>query len=103
MSELVYDTSGCSSYIEAAFLSMCVSDEQLVSNITKRIIQDVKYIGTVPWPPSVDELEESEELSNLLLKFVSSLKGKSDINSPKVIFLTLLLTQYITGANQECY
>ena len=76
---------------------MGVSDEQLVSNITKRIILDVKYIGTVPWPPSVDELEESEELSSLLLKFVSSLKGKSDINSPKVIFLTSLLTQYITG------
>ena len=98
VSELVYDTSAGGSYIEAAITSMGVSDEQLMSNLMKRLIEEVKAVGTVPWPPSVDELAEEEKLSPLLLSFVSSMRGKSNIDlSPKVLALTSLLTQFILG------
>ena len=98
VSELVYDTSAGGSYIEAVLTYIGVSSEQLVSNLSKRIINDVKATGTVPWPPSVDELEEPEELSPLLLKLVSSLSGKSEIDlSSKVLSLTSFLTQHILG------
>ena len=41
---------------------MGVSDEQLVRNVSKRIVRDVKSVGSIVWPPTVDEMEEAEEL-----------------------------------------
>ena len=104
VSELVYDTTAGGSYIEAALTSMGVSSDQLVSNLSKCIVEDVKSTGTVPWPPTVDELEEPEELSPILLKLVSSLRGKSKIDlSPKTLSLTSFLTQHILEKPTKTY
>ena len=97
-SDLVYDTQGGGSYIEAAITSMGVSDEQLVRNVSKRIVGDVKAVGSIVWPPTVDELEETEELSPLLLHLISALRGKPGLDlSPKSLSLTSFLTQHILG------
>ena len=96
-SEIVYDTSGGGPYIESAITSFGISDQQLSDNFSKRLVASIESTGNVPWPPSVDELEEPEDLSKLALNFVASLrrkKGKIDINSPKVISLTSLLSQF---------
>ena len=97
-SDLVYDTSAGGSYIEAAITSIGVSDEQLVQNVSKRIVGDVKSVGSIIWPPSVGELEEAEELSPLLLHLISALRGKPGVDlSPKSLSLTSFLTQHILG------
>ena len=41
-SDLVYDTSGGGSYIEAALSSVGVSSEQLILNLAERVRNDVK-------------------------------------------------------------
>ena len=64
-SDLIYDTSGGGSYVEAALSAIGVSSEQLVHNVAERLKDDVKSIKLNPWPPRVEELEEEEELSPL--------------------------------------
>ncbi|KAK1893417.1 Serine/threonine-protein kinase ATG1 [Dissostichus eleginoides] len=95
-SDLVYDTSGSGSYVEAAISSIGVSSEQLVQNVAARLRDDVKSIKLVPWPPRVEELEEEEELPPLVLQLLSALQGKHGVDlSPSTLSLTSLITQYI--------
>ncbi len=61
-----------------------------MQNVTKRLRDDITSIKLVPWPPRVEELEEEEELSPLLLQLLSALRGRS------VSKLTSLITHYIT-------
>jgi len=68
-SDLVYDMSGGGSYIEAELSSIDISSEQLVQNVARRLKDDITSIKLVPWPPRVEELEEEEELSPLLLRY----------------------------------
>ena len=56
---LVYDTAG-GSYIEAAIYSLGVRDEQLISNVARRIKDTLVGIPSMMWPPSVDELERPQ-------------------------------------------
>ena len=95
-SDLVYDTSGDGSYIEAALFSIGVSSEQLVLNVAERIRNDVKSTKVLPWPPRIEELGEEEELSPLMLQLLSALRGnnRKDV-SASTISLSSLLTQYI--------
>lgn len=72
----MYDTTGGGSYVEAALSSIGVSSEQLVSNVAKRLRDDINSVKHVPWPPRVEELEDEEELSPLLLQLLSTLHGK---------------------------
>ena len=96
-SDLVYDMSGGGSYIEAALSSIDISSEQLVQNVARRLRDDITSIKLVPWPPRVEELEEEEELSPLLLQLLSALRGKKGVDlSPSTLSLTSLITQYIT-------
>ena len=74
LSELVYEKSGGGSYIEAALMSIGISDEQVVRNAANRLKQQVDLTPTVPWPVHVAELEEEEEVSNLLLKLITWIK-----------------------------
>ena len=92
-SDLVYDTSGGGSYVEAALNSIGVSNEQLVHNVAERIRDDIKSIKLIQWPPRVEELEE-EELSPLLVQLLSALRGKEVDLSPCTHSLTSLITQY---------
>ncbi len=50
-SNLVYDTSGGDSYVEAAPSPIGVSSEQLVHNVSERLKVDVKSLKLVQWPP----------------------------------------------------
>lgn len=96
-SDLVYDKSACGSYVEAALLAIGVSSEQLVCNIAERLRDDVKSVKPTPWPPKVDELEEEEELSPLMVQLLSALRGKKQLDlSPSTLCLASLITQYIT-------
>jgi hypothetical protein len=96
-SDLVYDTSGGSSYVEAALSAMCVSSEQLVLNVAERLKDDVRSIKIVQWPPRVEELEEEEEFSPLVVQLLSALHGKKGVDlSPSTLSLASLITQYIT-------
>lgn len=52
-SDLVYDTSGGGSYVEAALSSIGVSSEQLVHNVAELLRDDIKLIKPVPLPQRV--------------------------------------------------
>ncbi|KAK5931544.1 hypothetical protein CesoFtcFv8_000168 [Champsocephalus esox] len=74
MSQWVYDVGGGGDYIEAAILSLGISDEQLLQNLAQRLSKKIKDTTTVPWPPRIDHLEEGEEVCELLLKLLTWLK-----------------------------
>ena len=79
-SDLVYDTSGSGSYVRKQPLSSIgVSSEQLVHNVAVRLRDDINSVQLVPWPPRVEELEEEEELSPLMVQLLSSLRGKKGV------------------------
>ncbi|CAB1439848.1 unnamed protein product [Pleuronectes platessa] len=69
-SDLVYDTCGGGTYVEAALSSIGVSSEQLVHNVAERLRDDVKSI-------KLQQLEEEEEFSPLIVLLLSSLQGKN--------------------------
>lgn len=99
-SELVYDTRGAGSYLEAAISSLGVSDDQLVKNVAGRLRDQIIKTKTVPWPPYLHELEADEDLNDLLLKLITWLKHptKSEVDDkPPVRSIASILTSYITG------
>ncbi|MES9882370.1 MAG: hypothetical protein ABW185_15975 [Sedimenticola sp.] len=98
-SEVVYDTGGCDSYVEAALSSLGVSNQLLVQNMAGRVRNEVKNTKTVTWPPQVVELEQKEELAPLLVQLVMSLKhpGKQVPDDTLACALSSILTHYITG------
>ena len=51
--------------------------EQLIHNVAEWLREDIKQIKLVPWPPRVEELEEEEKLSPLVLRLLSALRGRS--------------------------
>ena len=96
LSEIVYDTSGGGSYVELALSSIGISSEQLVWNVAERLRDDIKSVNLVSWPPRVEELEDEEKLSPLLVKLLSALRGKKADPSPATLSLTSLIMQYVT-------
>ena len=104
-SELVYDVGGGGDYINMAVTSLGISDEQLVQNVSSRlgtnIIDDT--FGS-PWPPHVDELEDDEQFSELLVQLLQRLHLKGHPRSahieesdPKLRTLVSLITYFATG------
>ena len=70
---------------------MDVSAEQLICNVAERLMDDIKSIKFIPWPPRVKELEDEEELSHLMVQLLSSLRGKNMVDlSPSKLFLSHL-------------
>ena len=64
-------------------------------NVAERMRDDIKSIKLMRWPPRVEELEEEEELSPLLVQLLSALRGKKEVDlSPCTLSLTSLITQY---------
>ena len=96
----VYDIRGGGDYIEAAMSSLGINDEQLLLNVAPRLSQKIKEKQTIPWPPRIDKLEETENVCEMLLKFLTWLKNpkrkSADIN-PTTLSLASMITYYITG------
>ena len=69
-SEVVYDTSGGGSYIEAAISLLGIRSEQLIQNVANRLRDEIRQTVKVPWPPQ----EQEEDLSPLSVQLISLLK-----------------------------
>ena len=67
ISEWVYDAKRGGDYIECAVNSLGISTAQLLQNLAPRISENISSAPTVPWPPTLEYLEEPEELSPLIL------------------------------------
>jgi len=74
-SELVYDKKAAGTYVEAALLSLGISDEQLLRNVASRIRDDTLKSDKINWPPSVVELEKDEASDGLLFRLLSLLRA----------------------------
>ncbi len=73
-SEVVYDTSGSGSYIEAAISLLRISTEQLIQTVASKLRDEIRQTVKVPWPPQVSEFEQEEDLSPLLVQLISLIK-----------------------------
>lgn len=93
-SDLVFDRNGGDSYVEA-LSSIGISTEQLIHNVGKDIRVDVKSVKPLPWPPRIEELEDEEELSPLLLQLLSALQGMTKIDKPSPNTLSCLSTHTV--------
>ena len=98
----VYDTKGGSNYVEAAFHSYGIADEQFAFNIAPRLSEQIKEVPPLNWCPAVEHLLEEESVSKLLLKLLSTMKKKqrhkelSEVDNPAVRILASLITYFIT-------
>ena len=91
-SEVVYDTSGSSSYIEAVISLLGIDNDQLIQNVARMLREDIRKARLLPWPPQVRELEQEEDTS-LLIQLISSLRKPGKITSDvKVLGLASMLT-----------
>ena len=66
-------------------------------NVAERLRDYVMSIKLAPWPPRVEQLDEEEELSPLIVQLLSALQGKKGVVdlSPSTLSLASLITQYI--------
>ena len=72
---------------------MGISSEQLVENIANRLRAEI-----IQLPSQVIEFEQQEEVSQLLVQFISSLKRSSQVESDiKAHTLASLLSYYVTS------
>ena len=100
LSELVFDTRGGGDYIQYAVESFGITDEQLIDNMVPRIVKDIKKSQELPWPPTLEELEEGDEISHLLCRMLTRMKHptrKTLDFSPETLSLASLVSQYVTG------
>ena len=72
-SEVVYDTSGSTSYIEAVISLLGINNDQLVQNVASMLRNEIRKARKLPWLPQVRELEQEEDASPLLVQLISSL------------------------------
>ena len=104
LSDIVYDNNAAGSYVEAALLSLGISDDQLLKNVASRLNNDIHNSKTMPWPVFIPDLEKTEKSSELLMKLITLLKtpNKKDIDSsPRVKAIASILTYYITANRTE--
>ena len=78
-SEVVYDTSGSSSYIEAVISLLGIDNDQLVQNVASMLRDEIRKARKLPWPPQVRELEQEEDASPLLVQLISSLRKSGQV------------------------
>ena len=96
-SEWVYDVCWGESYAEAAMYSTGISNEQLMQMYSAKC-KNIKNTSIIDWPPKIDQLENEEEISEILLNSLSLLrnpKSKSIDCSPK--------THTSININAVCY
>ena len=98
-SEVVYDTSGSSSYIEAVISLLGIDNDQLVQNVASMLRDEIRNAQKLPWPPQVRELEQEEDVSSLLVQLISSLRKSGQVTpGAKVLALASMLTYYATSS-----
>ena len=100
LSDIVYDNNAAGSYVEAALLSLGISDDQLLKNVASRLNKEIQNSKTMPWPAFIPDLEKTEKSNELLMKLITMLKtpNEKDIdNSPRVQAIASILTYYITA------
>ena len=73
-SELVYDTSGSTSYIEAVISLLGINNDQLVQNVASVLMNEIRKARKLPWPLQVRELEQEEDASPLLSAYIFTQK-----------------------------
>ena len=83
-SDWVYDYQGDGDYIHCALNSMCISDESLLKTAASRLSKSINSVPTVIWPPTIEDWEAAEDISSLLLLFLTWLrsptKGIADLS-----------------------
>ena len=100
VSQLVYDSTAAGIYIEAVISSLGVTNDQLAMNVVTQLKLEVIKTNPAPWRPYAHELGREEDLSELLLKFMTWLKHPRKYvidNSPSVRSIASTLTSDITG------
>jgi len=98
-SEVVYNTSGSSSYIEAVISLLGIDNDQLIQNAAKMLREEIGKARMLPWPPQVRELEQEEDASPLLMQLISSLRKPGKVTSDvKELGLASMLTYYATSS-----
>ncbi len=98
-SEVVYDTSGSGSYIEAAISLLGISTEQLIQTVANKLRDEIRQTVKVPWPPQVSELEQEEDMSPLLVQLISLIKKTGQAKpDAKALALASMLAYYVTGS-----
>ena len=98
-SEVIYDTSGSSSYIEAVISLLGIDNDQLVQNVASMLRDEIRKARKLPWPPQVRELEQEEDASPLLVQLISSLRKSGQVTpDAKVLALASMLTYYATSS-----
>ena len=89
-SEVVYNISGSSSYIEAVISLLGIDNDQLIQNAAKMLREEIGKARILPWPPLVRVLEQEEDASSLLIQLISLLRKPRKITSDvKVLALAL--------------
>jgi len=53
--------------------------------MTEQLRKDIDSIKVVQWPPKVEELEQEEELPPLVIKLLSALQGKKELQLPGML------------------
>ena len=97
-SEVVCDTSGSSSYIEAVISLLGINNDQLVQSVASMLREEIRKARKLPWPPQVRELEQQEDGSPLLVQLISSLRKSGQVMpDAKVLALASMLTYYATS------
>ena len=97
-SEIIYDTSDSSSYIEAVITLLGIDNNQLVQNVASMLREEIRKARILPWPPQVRELEQEEDASPLLVQLISSLRKPGQVTpDAKVLALASMLTYYATS------
>ena len=69
-SEVVYDTSGSNSYIEAVISLLGIDNDQLASMLR----DEIRKARKLPWPPQVRELVQEEDV-----QLISSLRKSGQV------------------------
>ena len=49
-SEVVYDTSGSSSFVEAVISLLGIDNDQLIQNVARMLREDITKVRILPWP-----------------------------------------------------
>ena len=98
-SEVVYDTSGSTSYIEAVISLLGINNDQLVQNVASMLRNENRKARKLPWPTHVRELEQEEDASPLLVQLISSVRKSGQVMpDAKVLALASMLTYYATSS-----
>ena len=74
--EFVYGIKDGVNYMEAAFDSFGITDEQLILKLPPRLSKHINEVPLLNWCPTVEQFLEEESVSQLLIELISAMKKK---------------------------